>query len=71
MSMISSRPGARRRPLISLAGTIRGWIVAARERRRFRRELLHLRRLSPHLRRDIGLEDHPAAHDRAPSHHWR
>lgn len=59
MTMMSSPAGGGARPAPPLfAAAFLRWWAQVRQRRRIRRELKDISRLSRHLLRDIGIEDY-------------
>lgn len=60
MTMISVNAGAHRRKSPSIANALLRWRAQASERWRIRMEMKELSRLSPHLLRDMGLEEYAA-----------
>ncbi len=71
MTVISPHSDRSRRRPQSFTRVILRWIARAQIRRRERRELDELSRLSPHLLKDMGLERHAKRHDPTLPSRWQ
>lgn len=70
MTMISIHAGAPRRKTSGFAKALLNLLAEAARRRRIRREMKELSKLSHHLLHDMGLEQCAAAREPTITIHW-